>query len=171
MRNFSGEDGWAISGENRPDLYHSELARSRMCLAPPGWELWSVRFYESLLLGCVPVILSDGLHLPFETLLDYSSMTIKVLEADLARLPVLLNSVPRERIESKRTAAQRHWKAITFQRPPLSPPPLPPHSTLLEPPPEPSGSVHSQRLFPPLPLSLIPGQRSNGRGTVFSTGF
>lgn len=74
---FGGEAGWVVSGENRPDRYHSELARSRLCLAPSGWELWSVRFYEALLLGCVPVIMSDGLQLPFEALVDYSKVAVR----------------------------------------------------------------------------------------------
>ena len=40
--------------------------RSEMCLAPAGWELWSVRFFEAILLGCIPVLVTDDIQLPFQ---------------------------------------------------------------------------------------------------------
>jgi len=85
VSHFRDRKGWLVSGQNRADLYHKELASSRLCLAPAGWELWSVRLYEALLLGCVPVIMSDGLELPFQSRIDYSKMTVR-WELDLRRI-------------------------------------------------------------------------------------
>jgi len=31
------------------------------------------------MLGCIPVIIADGIELPFEAQLDYSKFTVKVL--------------------------------------------------------------------------------------------
>jgi len=36
------------------------------------------RFFEAVLLGCIPVIISDNLVLPFESTLDYASFSVKV---------------------------------------------------------------------------------------------
>ena len=58
-----------------------------MCIAPAGWELWSVRFFEAILLGCIPVIVTDDIQLPFQGQIDYSAFTIKVAQAQLPRLP------------------------------------------------------------------------------------
>jgi hypothetical protein len=118
LENFGASQGWLISSENQQDLYHTELSRSRLCLAPSGWELWSVRLYEALLLGCVPVIMSDGLELPFQSRVDYSKMTVRVLESDVKRLPELLSGLSDRDIAEKRTSIQKMWKAVTFQRPP-----------------------------------------------------
>ena len=57
-----------------------------MCIAPAGWELWSVRFFEAILLGCIPVLVTDDIQLPFQGQIDYSAFTIKVAQAQLPRL-------------------------------------------------------------------------------------
>ena len=36
------------------------------------------RLFEAALLGCIPVIISDEIVLPFESALDYSSFSVKV---------------------------------------------------------------------------------------------
>ncbi len=36
-----------------------------------------MRLYEAMLLGCVPVIMSDGLQLPFQDRVDYSKLTVR----------------------------------------------------------------------------------------------
>jgi hypothetical protein len=46
-------------------LTYADVLRSQMCLAPTGWELLSVRFFEAMILGCVTVILTDDIYLPF----------------------------------------------------------------------------------------------------------
>ena len=53
------------------------MGSSKFCLVPRGRAAWSVRFFETLWTGCVPVILSDHFEVPFETLFDVSKFTIK----------------------------------------------------------------------------------------------
>lgn len=56
---------------------HATMGKARFCLVPKGKSAWSLRFYEALFAGCVPVVLSDNWELPFEDFLDLPSFVIK----------------------------------------------------------------------------------------------
>uniref|UniRef100_A0A0G4I845 Exostosin GT47 domain-containing protein n=1 Tax=Chromera velia CCMP2878 TaxID=1169474 RepID=A0A0G4I845_9ALVE len=53
------------------------MSKSDFCLIPRGKSGWSLRFFESLFAGCVPVLLSDNWELPFGDILDLSRFVIK----------------------------------------------------------------------------------------------
>ncbi|TKY45597.1 arabinosyltransferase ARAD1 [Spatholobus suberectus] len=57
--------------------YFEHLRNSKFCLAPRGESSWTLRFYESFFVECVPVILSDQIELPFQNVIDYSQISIK----------------------------------------------------------------------------------------------
>ena len=46
----------------------------------------------------------DGIHLPFENVLDYSSFSLRVPEADVHRLPSILRAVPPSRVAQMQAA-------------------------------------------------------------------
>ena len=46
------------------------MGDSVFCLVPRGRAAWSVRFFESLWAGCVPVLLSDHYQPSFDQLFD-----------------------------------------------------------------------------------------------------
>ena len=56
------------------------MPSSIFCLAPLGYAVWNFRLYESIICGCIPVILADNVELPFEKDLDYRTFSVKVLE-------------------------------------------------------------------------------------------
>ena len=53
------------------DQWLEELKQSRFYLAPAGSGMQSTRFFESLFIGRVPVILADDWLLPFRDWIDY----------------------------------------------------------------------------------------------------
>ncbi|XP_010534533.1 PREDICTED: probable glucuronosyltransferase Os03g0107900 isoform X2 [Tarenaya hassleriana] len=57
--------------------YFEHLRNAKFCLAPRGESSWTLRFYESFFVECVPVILSDKVELPFQNVIDYSRVSIK----------------------------------------------------------------------------------------------
>ncbi|KAG6388605.1 hypothetical protein SASPL_150037 [Salvia splendens] len=57
--------------------YFLHLRNAKFCLAPRGESSWTLRFYESFFVECVPVILSDQVELPFQDVVDYSQISIK----------------------------------------------------------------------------------------------
>ncbi|KAL4191001.1 hypothetical protein AMTRI_Chr07g27410 [Amborella trichopoda] len=73
--------------------YQQEMARSVFCLCPLGWAPWSPRIVESVALGCVPVIIADGIRLPFPEAVRWSQISISVAEKDVGKLGKILERV------------------------------------------------------------------------------
>lgn len=73
--------------------YQSEIVRSVFCLCPLGWAPWSPRLVESVALGCVPVIIADGIRLPFDSAVPWSEISLTVREKDVAKLGEVLGHV------------------------------------------------------------------------------
>ncbi|CAD7928937.1 unnamed protein product [Amoebophrya sp. A25] len=69
--------------------YHQILGTSLFCLAPRGTTPWTIHLYVALLVGCIPVIVSDLVRLPFGSFLDYDSFAIRWPEENFS-LPELL---------------------------------------------------------------------------------
>lgn len=53
----------------------SSITRSTFCLNPAGDTPSSARLFDAIVSGCIPVIVSDELELPFEGILDYRKVT------------------------------------------------------------------------------------------------
>lgn len=73
--------------------YRSEISRSVFCLCPLGWAPWSPRLVESVALGCVPVIIADGIRLPFPSAVNWSEISLTVAEKDVGKLGKILEHV------------------------------------------------------------------------------
>ena len=51
-----------------------------MCFTGDGW---SPRAEDAVLHGCVPVVVMDGVHAIFESLLDWRTFSIRVPESEI----------------------------------------------------------------------------------------
>ena len=95
------------------NLFHRDelftwMGRSTFCFVPRGRAAWSVRFFETLWAGCVPVILSDDYEIPFETLFDVTKFAIKWPTSKIGpELYDYLLSIPPDVIEEYRNIAQQ----------------------------------------------------------------
>jgi hypothetical protein len=65
-------------------------ANSRYCLQADGAAPWSPRLVEYILLGCVPVFVSDTIVPPFATVLDWAKFSLWVSPREIPELPRLL---------------------------------------------------------------------------------
>lgn len=101
--------------------YQSEIVRSKFCLCPLGWAPWSPRLVESVALGCVPVIVADGIRLPFPAAVPWKDISLTVAESDVDKIGSILAHVAATNL----TAIQRNlWdprvrKALLFHDPVL----------------------------------------------------
>ncbi|CAL1165889.1 unnamed protein product [Cladocopium goreaui] len=57
--------------------YFERIGDCHFCFAPKGLGYWSNRLYEVLFAGCIPVILSDHIGLPFDDIVDWGSFSLK----------------------------------------------------------------------------------------------
>ncbi|KAI4322317.1 hypothetical protein L6164_022024 [Bauhinia variegata] len=91
-RKFNGDRRFYVQ-RHRFAGYQSEIARSVFCLCPLGWAPWSPRLVESVALGCVPVIIADGIRLPFPSAVKWPEISLKVAEKDVGKLAKILEDV------------------------------------------------------------------------------
>ena len=80
--------------------YNRVLLRSRFSLCPSGSGPNSIRLWESLACGSIPVILSDTLDLPHHPL--WEDAVIRFPEKQVHRLPELLEKISFERVKNMR---------------------------------------------------------------------
>lgn len=91
-RNYNNDLKFYLKRERFPG-YQSEIARSVFCLCPLGWAPWSPRLVESVALGCVPVIIADGIRLPFPLAVKWPEISLTVAERDVGKLGEILRHV------------------------------------------------------------------------------
>ncbi|EFJ04733.1 glycosyltransferase-like protein [Selaginella moellendorffii] len=98
----------------RSDDYAKELSSSRFCGVFPG-DGWSGRMEDAVLHGCIPVIIQDGIHLPYESLLDYESFTVRVAEDKIPELITILRNISNAEVESKLEAVRGLWQRFVYR--------------------------------------------------------
>jgi len=98
----------SISEMLGPPGMQALMGDARFCLVPRGRAAWSVRFFEALWAGCVPVLLSDHYEPPFDALFDITEFVIKWPVARIdSSLAEFLEGIPMAVIERYAAAARR----------------------------------------------------------------
>lgn len=89
-------NGWSAStvDKDHNKEYRDILARSRFALAPRGHGVSTIRFWESLQAGAIPVLLADGTLLP--SYIDWDACTIVVPEENVAQVDAIIRSISTE---------------------------------------------------------------------------
>ena len=72
--------------------YVENMKNSDFVLAPKGDGNFSVRFFESLSLGRVPLLVDTDCPLPLEDELDYTEFILKVSYKDMRKLPDIVTN-------------------------------------------------------------------------------
>lgn len=104
---WSEEADVLISEFTDLEKMHVAMGSAKFCFIPRGKSGWSLRFFESLFTGCVPVMISDLWELPFEEWLDVSKFVIKWPAEKMDSLLQFLRSIPDAVIEEYRREAER----------------------------------------------------------------
>ena len=79
------------SSRERTDNYNKLLLDSEFSLCPAGTGPNSIRFWESLAVGSIPVIISDFMELPPHPL--FTDTVVRVKEAEIHAIPTLLSNI------------------------------------------------------------------------------
>ncbi|KAG6650300.1 probable arabinosyltransferase ARAD1 [Carya illinoinensis] len=83
---LSGAEGVVIeegtAGEGGKAAAQNGMRKSIFCLSPAGDTPSSARLFDAIVSGCIPVIVSDELELPFEGILDYRKIALFVSSSD-----------------------------------------------------------------------------------------
>lgn len=62
--------------------YETGLLKSKLCLVPEGDTPSSPRLFDAIVAGCVPVVLSNNIDLPFNELLDWTKFSLHPSTSD-----------------------------------------------------------------------------------------
>nr|ACN39924.1 unknown [Picea sitchensis] len=86
--------------------YYSELGSSLFCGVFPG-DGWSGRMEDSVLQGCIPVIIQDGIQVAYENVLNYDSFAVRIAEDDIPHLVQILRGINETELEFKLANVQK----------------------------------------------------------------
>ena len=110
FHNRSG-DGYEI--HERVANMGAEMRRSRFCLAPSGHG-WGIRIVHAMAAGCVPVVIQDGVHQPYDDVLPYDAFSLRLPQADVASLDAVLRSVSDAELRALQAGVRRFHRAFVW---------------------------------------------------------
>ena len=91
--------------------YKNILSRSRFSLCPRGFNAGSIRFWESLQAGAIPVIISDDGLLPDG--FNWSQCVINIKEKDIDAIPSVIANIPVEQESLMRIACLEAYQMFS----------------------------------------------------------
>jgi len=68
---------WNVKQQTGDQKFNMKM-NSTYVLLPKGDDRWSLRFSETIGAGAIPVLLADGLTLPYENVIDWSKAAIRL---------------------------------------------------------------------------------------------
>jgi len=91
--------GWTPSiNKNLQDLFIETTLDSKFALAPRGYGRSSFRFFESFLLGTIPIYIWNDINwLPFQNVINYTKLCIVIHITEINNLENLLLSITEEK--------------------------------------------------------------------------
>ncbi|XP_006651086.2 uncharacterized protein LOC102700608 isoform X1 [Oryza brachyantha] len=98
----------------RSDKYYEELASSIFCGVLPG-DGWSGRMEDGMLQGCIPVVIQDGIFLPYENVLNYNSFAVRIQEDDIPNLIRILRGINETQIEFMLRNVRQMWQRFFYR--------------------------------------------------------
>ncbi|XP_073130278.1 probable arabinosyltransferase ARAD1 isoform X2 [Henckelia pumila] len=114
------EEGTA--GEGGKAAAQIGMQKSTFCLNPAGDTPSSARLFDAIVSGCIPVIVSDELELPFEGILDYRKIAVFVDSSDVMQpgwLLSFLRSIPSTQITEMQINLAKYSKHFLYAHPAL----------------------------------------------------
>ena len=79
----------------KTNIYNQTLLESKYSLCPSGSGPNSIRFWESLAIGAIPVLLANTLDLPKN--IDWNKAIVKIKESDIFNIESILINIPVEK--------------------------------------------------------------------------
>ncbi|XP_074575072.1 uncharacterized protein LOC141831581 isoform X2 [Curcuma longa] len=98
----------------RSSKYYDDVASSIFCGVLPG-DGWSGRLEDSILQGCIPVIIQDGIYLPYENALDYRSFSVRIQEDEITNLLQILQRFNETEIDLMLANLHQIWQRFLYR--------------------------------------------------------
>lgn len=114
---WARENGWGdlseISQANQKKEYQRILSKSRFSLCPRGYGVSTIRFWESLQAGAIPILISDKMQLPPE--IDWSNSIIRIKENNIQNILKVINGISPKKEREMREECLKIYKNFSGQ--------------------------------------------------------
>lgn len=97
----------------RTSRYRNVISKSRFSLCPRGTGPSSIRFWESLGSGAIPVVISDDFWLPSAGSFDWEDAVVFIKESEFMSVPEVLLSISFEKENTLRINSIKAFKSFT----------------------------------------------------------
>tara|TARA_R100001594_G_scaffold139265_1_gene183536 strand:- start:49 stop:972 length:924 start_codon:yes stop_codon:yes gene_type:complete len=94
-------------------FYKNILARSRFSPCPSGMGPASIRFFESLRAGAIPILLADTWRLPSVKGVDWEKCTLKIPESEYNTMQDTLQSITPEQEDQMRSLCIKAYQQVS----------------------------------------------------------
>lgn len=103
-----------VESKKGEEIFVNSILESYTTLCPRGSAMGSFRFYESMQLGVMPIMISDFDVRPFKKYIDWHNCSI--FTNHVRKLPYILKRLRKERIIEMGKNAQRVWYEQLFNQ-------------------------------------------------------
>ncbi|KAG1660173.1 hypothetical protein FOA52_005273 [Chlamydomonas sp. UWO 241] len=110
----AGLDGDIVFIDGQTDKYRELYNTTKFCLAPHG-SGFGIRLSLAMVHGCIPVVIQDHVYQPFEDVIPYDEMSVRVAKADIPDLVSILRSVTSAEESAMRLRMANHYKAYIWE--------------------------------------------------------
>lgn len=117
---FTDDKDFRITG-TRIKTYIQDMMSSTFCLCPEGWHAWNPRPYQAVLLGCIPVLLSEEIELAFEEVLDYDKFMVRIKPSHMSDIKTILEAIPDSQVRAMQSEMEKVWRLFSYGKKGLAP--------------------------------------------------
>mmetsp|Transcript_55688 Transcript_55688/g.113833 ORF Transcript_55688/g.113833 Transcript_55688/m.113833 type:complete len:943 (+) Transcript_55688:119-2947(+) len=91
-----------------------EMIDSTFCLSIRGFADWNVRTFEAMATSCIPVIISDDANLPYQDVIDWGKISVRLREPYAQNLYHVLSGISAKQIVKMRTHIRDTVLSFTY---------------------------------------------------------
>lgn len=99
----------------RTKAYFLDMMSAVFCLCPEAPQDVH-RVYESILLGCIPVVIGQDLELSFEDIVDYSKFIVRVSPNNIEHIHTILLGIKDNEIRAMRLEMEQMWSMVSYDK-------------------------------------------------------
>lgn len=93
FKTFKNKNGYYIEQKIDYNSFVNVVSKSNFTFCPKGLGLSSYRFFECMFFGSIPVIFADDVILPYEDIINYDDMIIRIPESKISDFEFINNKL------------------------------------------------------------------------------
>ncbi|GAX80859.1 hypothetical protein CEUSTIGMA_g8294.t1 [Chlamydomonas eustigma] len=100
--------------DGHTDQYLKLYMNTQFCLAPYGGG-FGIRLSIAMVHGCIPVVIQDHVFQPFEDIIPYEEMSVRIAKRDIPDLIPILRAISIEEQRQMRLKMAEHYRAFIWE--------------------------------------------------------